>query len=305
MHGLEISSEVPLPDAREDGSDGPADVVFRFGAGRAVPADAPPGRVLAQLPRSDGEGAFFTLVANGGGECTFRCHGVCDVVISRDLTTATFFMDPSADEGLASVLASGLVISTILILRGHLVLHASAVEVEGAAVAVTGRAGMGKSTVSTLLCKAGARLVSDDVLRIDLGGDRVECRLGAGETRLRPAAGVLVTPKDRARSTADGRLAVALPRATSDHLPLRCIVVPVPDRAADEVDVEHPSQADALMLLSAFPRIVGWNDPRTRGEQFALTGELVARIPIVIARLPWGPPFRESLGRELLAALPR
>lgn len=302
-HGFAIDSCVPLPDCRRSTAT-TADVTYRFGAERHVPHSPGPGRILAQMPRSDEKGAFFTLSEVPDAGWLFRFHGVCDVEISPAADAALFHMDPEAAPGFASVLGSGLIIATILKLRGHLVLHASAVEHEGAAVAIVGRSGMGKSTLSTLLCRKGARLMTDDVLRVDTLPDGVWGRLGSVETRLRPTAASLLTEDDRVRQTADGRSALALPLSSQDPLTLQCVVIPSPDREATRVHVSFPGPVEALLLLSSFPRIVGWEDPRTRGEQFAMTSDLVSRVPVVVATLPWGPPFPESLADDLLATLP-
>jgi hypothetical protein len=70
--------------------------------------------------------------------------------------------------GLESVVLGGMGLATVLMLRGHLLLHASAV-VRGRGGGRGGRqVGMGKSTVATLLCGSGALMVTDDVLRVDL-----------------------------------------------------------------------------------------------------------------------------------------
>lgn len=302
-HGLVIDSGVPLPDCRPSTAIS-ADVTYRFGAEREVPHSPGPGRILARMPRSHGDGVFFTLSEEAGAGWLFRFHGVCDVAISPDADAAVFHMDPGADPRFASVLGSGLIIATILTLRGHLVLHASAVEHEGAAVAIVGRSGMGKSTLSTLLCRNGARLMTDDVLRVDTSPEGAWCRLGSVETRLRPTAASLVTDGDRVRDTADGRSALTLPLASRDPLPLRCVVIPSPDREAERVTASSAGAVEALMLLSSFPRIVGWEDPRTRGEQFSLTGDLVSLVPVLVVALPWGPPFKQSLADDLLAVLP-
>jgi hypothetical protein len=303
MHGLVVASELPLPDCRAACTDR-ADIKYRVGPVRVVPGHADPSRVLARMPHSAGDGAFFTLTEKPVGGWVLRFHGVCDVIIAADLSSATFHMDSSANAEVASVLASGLVISVLLMLRGHLVLHASAVEHGSSTVAVVGRSGMGKSTLSALLCRAGARLVADDVLRVDLADGEALCRLGSTEARLRAQATGLLSEDDVVRQTVDGRSAVSLPLADKDSVPLRCIVVPFPDRSATRVEVTRTSQVEALMLLASFPRVVGWEDARTRGEQFALTSELVSRIPVVKATVPWGPPFPDDLGAGLLAALP-
>ncbi|GJG86403.1 hypothetical protein tb265_15840 [Gemmatimonadetes bacterium T265] len=52
-------------------------------------------------------------------------------------------------------------------------LHAGAVEKDGVAVVVSGPPGRGKSTLVTLLARAGWRLMSDDVLALDMCADVV------------------------------------------------------------------------------------------------------------------------------------
>jgi len=51
--------------------------------------------------------------------------------------------------------------------RDLLVLHASAVRVDGRAVAFCGRPGMGKSTLAAWLAESGHALVSDDLARFE------------------------------------------------------------------------------------------------------------------------------------------
>ncbi|MDA1081237.1 MAG: hypothetical protein O2973_06105 [Gemmatimonadetes bacterium] len=64
------------------------------------------------------------------------------------------------------------VLAFLLRCRRTLVLHASAVEMDGRAVAFVGPVGAGKSTIAAACVAAGAALLSDDVLAIRLeGGD--------------------------------------------------------------------------------------------------------------------------------------
>ena len=48
-------------------------------------------------------------------------------------------------------------------LQGHIVLHAQVVEWQGGAIAIVGRSGMGKSSMSLAAIAQGARILSDDV----------------------------------------------------------------------------------------------------------------------------------------------
>ena len=59
-------------------------------------------------------------------------------------------------------------------IRGKVSLHASAVEIDGAAMVLVGESGAGKSTVAFWLCAShGAALLADDIAGLDLAGDRV------------------------------------------------------------------------------------------------------------------------------------
>jgi len=62
----------------------------------------------------------------------------------------------------------GSVFSIALHLQGLLCLHSSAVAVNGSALAFVAHKGTGKSTLATALCAAGAALITDDMLPVQL-----------------------------------------------------------------------------------------------------------------------------------------
>ena len=66
----------------------------------------------------------------------------------------------------------GPVLSVLLQQRGFFVLHASAVEINGAAVAFLGAKGDGKSTLAAHLQARGHRLISDDIVPVNPDDDR-------------------------------------------------------------------------------------------------------------------------------------
>lgn len=114
-------------------------------------------------------------------------------------------------------------------------LHATAVELSGAAVLLRGRSGAGKSDLALRLIDAGARLVADDQ-------SVLTCR--------------------------DGGVWVAAPGALSGRIEVRGLgIVPVPTSAgarvalvADLVDADKvermPEPADVRLLGVSVPRIV-------------------------------------------------
>ena len=245
--------------------------------------------------------------ARDGDLHRFRVAGCCEFTISPELNQITCRPAPDVAHDLTTVLATGAVLSYALAMRGHCVLHASAVEIDGRAVALVGASGLGKSTVTAGLCAAGCPLVTDDVLRVDLQGAVVAHR-GAREIRLRPAARVMAGDFDRTldgRETADGRLAIRPPTSSHPTLPLSAVMLPQPRRDRDTLSLERVGPAAALKYLLRFPRILGWRDMDVLTRQFDQMAVLADRVPFFVAELPWGPPFSRNASDQLASRLSR
>jgi hypothetical protein len=87
----------------------------------------------------------------------FVARGGCEIVVDPA---------PEVDERVLRSFILGSVLAMILHQRGRLVLHASAVAVDGAAVAFLGGSGWGKSTTAAALHTRGHRVVADDVMAV-------------------------------------------------------------------------------------------------------------------------------------------
>jgi hypothetical protein len=241
----------------------------------SVAPGPPPGDLLADLP------GRFAFARDAEGVVRLRFHGLGEFVIAPgEPQQVTATLVPGTDEGFAAVLATGMLATVLLVLRGHPVLHGSAVAHDGSAIAFVGASGMGKSTLSSLLCADGAALVTDDVLRLD----GLLCRNGPVESRLR------VDPEgspSAVRRTADGRAAVTASALAPDRVPLAVLAVPYPSREVSEVRADWLGPKDALLELLRFPRIVGWCDPPTTAAHFAFVADLARRVPVARLTVPW------------------
>ena len=302
LYGLVVDSEIPLHQDRE--ATRPADVTIRVGAPLPATQEPPPGRRLLQL---ETDRSLFTAAETENGYL-LRFYRTCDFVIEADLSTVTVRAVPGADPDTIGVLISGTLLSFLLAIRGETVLHASAVQVGENALAFVGSSGMGKSTMATLTCATGARLITDDVLRLDLNADQPRCHLGGTALRLRKAAtdlSALFGSAPAHRVTGDGRDALTMAPAVQDLLPLAAIVIPAPqhDAGLTRPEVVRLEAKQALLALLQFPRIVGWEDAGVLGRQLQELGVIVEHVPVYVARLPWGPPFSPSLASDLLADL--
>ena len=163
-YGLRVRSSVPLPFARvrEDGpAAGEPDVVVRLGA---TPA-ALPGP--ADRRRTPGGRAAWEAAPDA---FLISLHGVarCLVTGGRDV-----LVEPrGGDDREIGMCLAGTVWAALLLQRGIVTFHASAVEFETGAVLFLGRSGAGKSSLLGALLKRGRAMLADDVAGVvlDAGG---------------------------------------------------------------------------------------------------------------------------------------
>ena len=300
-HGLRVRSEVRLAGLPE-ATAGDADVDVRWERPGPVASVPPPGTLLL---RFELRGRLLYAAAVDDDVYRLRFAGCCEFAIARDLRTVRCRPDPAVDPGLSHVLAEGALMAFLLALRRRYVLHASAVEAGGGAVAVVGGSRFGKSTVAALLCASGCPLVTDDVLRIDLS-DGVEVFAGARELRLRPAARAIADQFSGPvgiRDTADGRMALRPAMTQHARLPLRAVVIPRPRRGCDHLRAGRLPPLQAMSQLLAVPRLLGWLSAPELRHQFGMLAHMVRRVPVYEAQVPWGPPFDARLGGDLVEAL--
>jgi hypothetical protein len=298
--GVRLRSEIELALPRADGAEWDVDVVS--GPEIHDSAQPPSGDVIASYENGEGENWYTATRTESEYRMRFRECG--EFEISGDLTRVVVREDPSGSSELLPILLAGTVSALLLNLRGHLVLHASAVEIDGAALAFVGQSGRGKSTMAALMCVDGAELVTDDVLSVD-PGPPVTCIGGAPELRLREKAASIARADPAAviRTTADERHAFAPRAATVERRPLKAIVIPSPSRDAAQVETELIEPGKALFALLAFPRVHGWRDKQVLAREFAMLSQLVNEVPVVEATIPWGPPFDPDVARSLRKAL--
>jgi hypothetical protein len=296
LHGLSVESELAL-DARP--GDRPADLRVRLGAECAAPQSPPPGRLLAE--RHIGN-IHFWLAEGHDGQWTFRYPELGDVIV--DPASKAIEARPAAgrDPGLVAIVVAGSVLAHLLSAEGALVLHASCVELSGRALAIAGHSGGGKSTLAALCCAAGARLVTDDAMRLVDRAQVPECVPGSTALRLRRAARAIAERIDgvSVSESPDDRLAVRPSLAPDGPVPLAGIVVPELSREADDLIVERLDVRDAMIELLRYPRVGGWRAPSPIRGHFAAASELAESIPIHRAVVPWRPSPPTEIGAQLL-----
>ncbi|HEX2086604.1 MAG TPA: hypothetical protein VHF89_13050 [Solirubrobacteraceae bacterium] len=300
LHGLNIRSEIDLAEARGLRGDEEPDLVIE----RAPDAlRRPEGADLVGGP-VDPARPFYELFEDDGGWTFLLPDAGFSARIGRDLRRVRVHA-AARHEQLAPLLVAGALLGLLLDLRGDVAMHASAIEVDGAAIAFTGPSGSGKTTVAAVACAAGAPLITDDVLRIEVGRRPPVCHRGATALRLRPhVAALAATPRALATAgTIDGRVALHLPATERDELPLRAVIVPRPTRGAAELVLERLPRPRALAVLASSGRYVGWRSRDGRAAQFHRAATLEEHVPVLAATVPWTDPVSPALGPLLLDRL--
>jgi len=167
--GLRIASEIPLPELPPATGGMPAE----------APADVHIGyEDLEELWARLGGGRGSLTVREG--LVLFEVAGVARYCVreGRSISVAPF---PGSDPGRIRLYILGTCMGALLLQRGVLPLHGSAVAAGGSAYAIVGDSGAGKSTLCAALLERGCAMVSDDVIAVDIGG-------GGGEPpTVRPA----------------------------------------------------------------------------------------------------------------------
>lgn len=134
------------------------------------------GRAQAPLHRSpfhissfpDGTpGAEFYRTTTG---YLLRFPNLADFAVSADLANVWCFPDPDVSEATPQHIYLNQVVPLLLSKRGKLVFHASAVEIEGRAIAFVAESGTGKSTLAANFAISGYRFLTDDGLVVERRG---------------------------------------------------------------------------------------------------------------------------------------
>lgn len=153
-YGLSIQSELELPELVA-GNDSNGTVTIRFGKVEPLPADV--------------DSQFHSFWATPNETCLcFQGSGAYLVRHGNEIVIQPY---PNVDERVLRLGVLGPALSMLLHQRGFLVLHGSAVVINGQAVSFLGNSGDGKSTMAGMLNRLGHPLIADDLSVVDFDPD--------------------------------------------------------------------------------------------------------------------------------------
>jgi hypothetical protein len=204
----------------------------------------------------------------------------------------------------------GPIIGFALRLRGHTILHASCVDIDGEGAVFVGAAGQGKSTLAAAFSQSGRPVLTDDVClleraegrwsvqpaypRVRLWAPSVEGLFGAED------ALPLLTPNWHKRGLdLEGDVAPA----PGEPLPIGAVFVLEDRGERAEVEVERVPAKDALLRLvpDVYNRYL--TDGQMRGRDFDTLSALVADVPVFSLYRPDEIPRLPDVMAKVIATL--
>jgi len=279
--GLEVDAPVPGLVARDAEDQAPDVTVRLMGFPDALTARLqgpeapwPGGGEEPRLGLLD-EGRLVRLAWPGGVE--FAC--------ARDGTRVWGRGD--APEHLLPYLL-GPVLGFVLRLRGETCLHASAVVLDGEAVALAGASGVGKSTVASVLARRGHPVLADDVLVLDVdAAGRARAVPGYPRLLLWPDAVAFLDGSADARPYVSARWEkryvdlLSAPFAFhAEAAPLGAVYLLEPEAGVPGVEARALSKAEAVPRLAANGYASGWLDADMRARDFDRLARIVERVRV-------------------------
>lgn len=221
-------------------------------------------------------GHVWTEFHRGADGYIVRFPRLADFVVSRDggRVSCRLAPDTAEDPGaLARHLFANQVLPLALSRSGHMVFHASAVEVEGVALAFVGESGRGKSTLAAEFARHGCRFLCDDGLVVEPHGagfnivpgepslrlweDSEEELIDGGVTRASP-----LRFTDKARFLAGDNL----PHQTAAR-PLRHTYF-LGDGSAPDIEIRQLGAAEAMRAWMAHSFLLDVDDRAQVAEHF-------------------------------------
>ena len=294
VYGISLRSQMPLflPAPDESSS---TEIELRMGSPSQF------AKALQGVSLEPDPAAWYQHAGLPDGSSYVRWQGLFEFLVSADDSQVTYGWSDSASKESFQVYALGQALSFALVKRGLEPLHATAVVVNGSAVAFLGSSGYGKSSLAASFLKAGYQLLTDDLLLLRKAGDRFYGHPGPPRIKLFPRVAREFLKGSRGGIPMNDQ-ATKLVIPLLEHegcrvaTPLQaiCVLSSAPKVAGKRpisLAPLPPKEAFVELLRGTFNRLL--TDPDRLQRQFAMVSQLVAAVPVfklsyprVLRRLP-------------------
>lgn len=271
-YGLHIHSELELPELIVD-EQAEADVTIQKGSlGHPIPTEA---------------GAITCLQATA--EEVYLSWGNTAILLVREGREIVYDSLPGVDERVLRLFILGAGLGVLLHQRRLLVLHASAVAINGQVVAFIGDKGWGKSTTAATLHGRGHYLMTDDLVAIQIIDNKPMVLPGYPQVKLWPnAAEALGTNPDalpQIRDEIEKRARMVTDGFSRTNFPLAAIYVL---GGGEQFGIEPlPAQIALLQLIRhLYVSRFGTEYAKSAGgkDMLGRCGELLKHVPVRVLK---------------------
>jgi hypothetical protein len=284
-YGLHILTTQPVPELIAVEGDADPDITISIGVRPDVPDVREP--ITATEPPEEGAEERRVYRLSPSGMVAFRYGDGTEFFIApRGDHIWTTWQPPYTVADMATYLL-GPILGYVLRLRGTVALHASAVAVDGRAIAFVGGAGAGKSTTAARFALKGFSILADDVSAIDHAGNAFSVRPAYPHLRLWPASndslnGIVEALRPITPNWDKRDFPLREYRAfNASPLPLAAVYI-----LGDRQDAHGAPRVEPLSPREGFITLVGNTygntllDASMRAHEFEVLTEMSNRVPI-------------------------
>ena len=182
LYGLTLKSAIPLPCPSVEPSTTAPDIEL-LKCGRAEILEACGRERISFREQGFWQSSIF---ADGSAHVAWKEH--FEFVVSASAKQVRWRKLREVPNEVFFTYFLGQVLSYCLLARGIEPLHATAIVVDGRAIAFLGDSGFGKSTLAATFLQRGHPLLTDDVLALEFSGGNVWVRPGIARVKLNPDA---------------------------------------------------------------------------------------------------------------------
>jgi hypothetical protein len=239
------------------------------------------------LPADSDDWIQHVVLPDGG--VYMKLDGIFETLVSADGSSVVCARLGDADEWSFEANLLNFALSAALTLRGEEPLHATVLDLEGVALALLGPSGAGKSTLAAGLIGQGAKLVTDDMLRLTFSHGMGLAHYGPHRLKLfdEPARRLLPRATSDGRFNAlSGKLMIA-PGATAaarhEPRPLSALFWlgnPPAQPTSDDVSATRLAGMDLMRVLTASAMDIRYYAPDRLARQLRFAERVARTLPV-------------------------
>jgi hypothetical protein len=240
-----------------------------------------------RIPEQPANQYGYTYARLSDGSVHVSWSGLFDFIVSADGGRIDVHAESTWHHEPVYTYLLSQVVSVALLGQDVESLHGSAVALEKNAVVLLGDCGYGKSTLCAALIRAGAKLLTDDLVVMRQNHAAFDVAPGAFRLKLDPAAAASLNLDWPSIPMEDGsaKHVYQVPSAncSSERVPLRYLVLLQP---SNRIEVESIARADAVreLLRATFNPLHA--DARRLKHLLLAARTLAARVPMMRLHVP-------------------